>query len=92
MAQALQPGLQIVLFDNRFVEGSSTPISRCTETGDTYQDRQLSDGTSFEVLKNFPSAESLSSLLNQFCGNVSVRESHYFWLASGNLAAEKPSV
>jgi demethylmenaquinone methyltransferase/2-methoxy-6-polyprenyl-1,4-benzoquinol methylase len=85
LAQALKPSSRIVLFDNRFVKGSSTPIARREGSGDTYQVRYLSDGPAHEVLKNFPEASSLTKLLDQFCGNVSVQESQYFWLASGML-------
>ncbi|MGD1852063.1 MAG: class I SAM-dependent DNA methyltransferase [Cyanophyceae cyanobacterium] len=87
IAQSMKPGSKLILFDNRFVEGSSTPISRVTEAGDTYQQQRLSDGSCFEVLKNFPRSENLTSLFHQFCRNVSVKESQYFWLASGNLVA-----
>jgi hypothetical protein len=56
-----------VLLDNLYVPGSSTPISRTDETGDTYQLRALASGETFEVLKNFPTegllrAEARASL------------------------------
>jgi demethylmenaquinone methyltransferase/2-methoxy-6-polyprenyl-1,4-benzoquinol methylase len=85
IAKALKPSSKIVLFDNRFVEASSTPICRRTPFGDTYQTRRLADGTEHEVLKNFPSASELSLVLNRFCSSVSIQESQYFWLASGQI-------
>ena len=37
----------MVFIDNRYVEGSSTPISARDDEGDTYQDRTLEDGARF---------------------------------------------
>src|SRR5215472_11059784 len=47
------PGAPLVLVDNRYVPGSSTPISRTGPDGDTYQLRQLNDRREYEVFKNF---------------------------------------
>lgn len=48
-------GARLIFMDNRFVAGSSTPISRSDEEGNTYQWRPLQAGTRHEVVKNFPS-------------------------------------
>ncbi len=53
----LVPGATVVLLDNSFVRTSSTPISRTDAQGNTYQQRPLDDGSSHEVLKNFPSPD-----------------------------------
>ena len=55
----LQPGARIVFFDNRFVEGSSTPIAERDAAGDTWQLRRLDVGTTHRVLKNFPEEDEL---------------------------------
>ena len=39
------------MIDNRYVEGSSTPIIRRDRFGNTYQERVLRDGTRHEVLR-----------------------------------------
>ena len=63
----LLPGAKVVLMDNRYVEGSSSPISEEDADGNTYQDRSLADGSSHRVLKNFPTeAELLAALAG--CG------------------------
>src|SRR6266850_2698743 len=51
---ALKPGSVIVFIDNTYVEGSSTPIAHRDQGGNTYQMRRLDDGSTVEVLKNFP--------------------------------------
>src|SRR4051812_6388873 len=43
----------VVLMDNNYVEGSNHPVASADEFGNTYQIRQLSDGSSHRVLKNF---------------------------------------
>src|SRR5277367_6613027 len=42
--RVLSAGALVVFIDNVYVEGSSTPISRTDEHGDTYQMRRLDDG------------------------------------------------
>ena len=49
----------MVFFDNCYVEGSSTPLSRTDAAGNTYQSRRLDDGSTHEVLKNFPAKKAL---------------------------------
>lgn len=59
----LEPGARVVMLDNRFVEGSSTPLSRRDAEGNTYQNRPLDDGSVHEVLKNFPTREEALAML-----------------------------
>jgi len=85
LAKAFDPGTRVVLFDNKYVEGSSTPIARREASGDTYQVRKLSDGSTHEVLKNFPSALELELVLSDSCATVEVSATDYFWLVKGVL-------
>jgi demethylmenaquinone methyltransferase/2-methoxy-6-polyprenyl-1,4-benzoquinol methylase len=52
--ERLEPGAVVVLMDNLYVPGSSTPIARRDADGNTYQARALPGGGLREVLKNFP--------------------------------------
>lgn len=83
--QSLGFGRRLVLFDNKFVPGSSTAISKRTDAGDTVQVRTLSDGSNHEVIKNFPSATELSNDLQSICSSVEVNESEHFWFATGEI-------
>lgn len=51
----LVPGAKVVLLDNLYVDGSSSPIAETDVDGNTYQARKLIDGSTHRVLKNFPS-------------------------------------
>lgn len=50
----LAPGARVLLLDNRYVPGSSTPLSAADAAGDTWQQRRLADGSTHRVRKNFP--------------------------------------
>lgn len=82
---ALLPGARVVFADNRFVPGSNTPIHRSDEAGNTYQLRQLEDGSSHEVLKNFPSKEQLVYTLQPYSDAVDVTLFDYFWCVTYDL-------
>jgi SAM-dependent methyltransferase len=87
LQQSLPPKARFVFADNRYVPGSSIPISREDAQGNTYQERALRDGTAYEIVKNFPSAEELRRELEAVGRNVEVLELPYFWLAWGELRA-----
>jgi demethylmenaquinone methyltransferase/2-methoxy-6-polyprenyl-1,4-benzoquinol methylase len=73
----LEPGARVLLLDNLYVEGNSTPISEVDTAGNTYQLRTLADGSTFRVMKNFPSKDELRTLLP----GVHYRALQYHWLA-----------
>lgn len=78
----LEPGARVLILDNRFVAGSSTPISRTDEEGNTYQRRQLGDGSEYEILKNFPSPDEVRRFLNEAAARApTVTELAYYWYA-----------
>lgn len=88
--RALAPGARVVFLDNRFVAGSSTPISRQDPDGDTWQTRTLSDGSRHEVLKNFPAPAELEGAVRPYANAetaVEVRLFDYYWWLEYTLAA-----
>lgn len=73
----------MVFCDNRYVEGSSTPIAREDVAGNTYQLRCLANGGEHEILKNFPSAADLDRVLRSHGGtDISLTELTYYWCAA----------
>lgn len=82
--RTLSSNATVVLFDNRFVAGSSTDISTVASTGDTYQLRRLDDGSAFEVLKNFYQPDELLHAVVS-AGDVGVHSTRvdllpYYWV------------
>ena len=76
----LLPGSRVALLDNRYVEGSSTPISRRDADGNTYQRRLLEDGSEHVVLKNFPTWQELSAAVAPFARDMQLTELEYYWV------------
>ena len=81
-ARAVAPGAIVAFLENRYVEGSSTPLSRRDAEGNTYQTRKLDDGSTHEVLKNFPSERELVERASTHGRQVSVEWLEYYWLLS----------
>lgn len=80
--RVLSPGARVVFIDNLYVEGSSTPVSRSDAEGNTYQQRRLDDGTTHEVLKNFPTAAELRAAAPGSATDVRVELLRYYWVLS----------
>ena len=78
----LADGARVAFLDNRFVAGSSTPISRRDAEGNGYQQRQLADGTTHEVLKNFPTAGQMEKRLSRHGSEVRFTNYQYYWVAT----------
>lgn len=77
---ALRPGARVVLLDNLFVEGSSSPITERDARGNTYQSRRLGDGSTHRVLKNFPTEAQLRALAGPALpGSVVFRKWSFYW-------------
>jgi ubiquinone/menaquinone biosynthesis C-methylase UbiE len=81
----LKPGATVVFLDNRYVEGNSTPISRSDADGNTYQQRQLGDGSTHDVLKNFPTREEAMQATGATTRDADWIESAHFWVLACEL-------
>lgn len=81
-AAAVAPGALIAFLDNRYVEGSSTPVARRDAEGNAYQLRPLDDGSTHEVLKNFPADGELIERTVKNGWGASVELFGHYWLLS----------
>lgn len=81
----LEPRSRVLLMDNRYVEGSSTPVHERDAEGNTYQVRRLADGSANRVLKNFPSEAELRADLSPYASSISYRELAHYWLLEYEL-------
>ena len=79
-------GARLILLDNRYVAGSNHPVTRTGPDGDTYQQRTLTDGREYEVLKNFPSHSQVAADLEGVATGLDWAELDYFWLATCTLS------
>ena len=78
-------GSLIAFMDNKFVAGSSTPISRTDNDGNTYQMRKLENGEQYEVLKNFPCESEAREFIGNSTAEFSWTELQYYWFLTYKL-------
>jgi ubiquinone/menaquinone biosynthesis C-methylase UbiE len=83
----LRPGATVVVLDNLYVPGSSSAISRRSATGDTFQQRLLADGSTHEILKNFPTEGELRGQLHGYASRISYVTLQYYWYLEYQVAA-----
>ena len=76
----LQPGARVAILDNSYAEGSSTPISRRDNEGNTYQMRKLANGEEFEIMKNFPTHAELADLVRPVAREAHMEDLTYYWM------------
>lgn len=82
----LEPGARVVMLDNRYVEGSSTPIARHDVDGNSYQQRLLDDGSTHEVLKNFPTPDQAMAVLGPRARGAQWLDWTHYWALRYTLA------
>ncbi len=80
----VEKGARIIFIDNIYVQGTSTPISKRDEAGNTYQIRRLSDGSEHEIIKNFPSDSELKRYFSGFAANLHIERLSYYWILEYN--------
>lgn len=90
IARRFPDGIRVVMIDNRPVEGSSSPTSRQDDYGNTWQRRRLGDGSEYEIIKNFPSADELTIVAGVQLSNVNIRLLDYFWVLQGDTKPVMP--
>jgi demethylmenaquinone methyltransferase/2-methoxy-6-polyprenyl-1,4-benzoquinol methylase len=73
--------------DNVYADGSSTPLARTDEHGDSYQTRTLEDGSTHEVLKNFWTQAELAAAVDGLATDVRIEFWQYYWILSYRAAA-----
>ena len=76
------PGGTLILLDNNYVEGSSTPILYADEAGNTYQKRKLKDGSEHIIVKNFLTRNYLLKLLKNRFTDIEFINLKYYWILS----------
>lgn len=76
----LDPGAVVVMLDNSYVQTSNLPITRRDADGNSYQLRTLDDGSTHEVLKNFPTPEQAIAALGPRARRPQWSAYTHYWL------------
>jgi 2-polyprenyl-3-methyl-5-hydroxy-6-metoxy-1,4-benzoquinol methylase len=74
------PGGWITFADNNYVEGSSSPVSFTDEKGNSYQSRQLENGSIYQIVKNFPGENFIRNLLKEKSDEIHFINLKYYWV------------
>jgi len=83
-----KPGATIAFIDSKKVKGGyhdQVGFSRTDEFGNTYQSRKLENGTTHEVLKNFPSKEFLVQKLSTMAADIKYIDLDHYWIVIANV-------
>jgi len=81
----LQHGALVIFIDSYYIAGSSIPICRIDNDGNTYQIRKLQDGREYEILKNFPTRQTFEEILGKRVKNLKIEFLTYFWIVTYNI-------
>ena len=81
----LLPGARVIFLDNSEVQCHELPIADRDALGNTYQWRELKDGSRHRVLKNFPSEAELLALVAPLATRYHFRRLDNFWLLEYEL-------
>jgi len=84
-ASRLSPGAMLLMIDQLYVEGTCSPMSRKDSWGNQYTVRKLKDGSTYEIIKNFPDPGEPEEGFREFCRDISVMRLRHFWALSAQL-------
>jgi len=76
----VEPNGTVVFIDNNYVKGSSLPLIDTDDMGNTYQARNLDNGTTHKVLKNFPTINFIQEVLAGKVSDISFISLQYYWI------------
>lgn len=80
ICKALGSGGLLVLIDDNVVEDFTRPTARTDSDGNTYQIRELPDGSRVEVIKNFPTDSYLKKKFATIARDIRVSRNEFFWM------------
>ncbi|NOJ50478.1 class I SAM-dependent methyltransferase [Bradyrhizobium archetypum] len=81
----LAPGALVLMLDQFYIDGVSSPISRKDEWDNFYTVRTLSNGAKYEIIKNYPSDEELIDTFSDVCDDIVVTRLREFWTISARV-------
>jgi ubiquinone/menaquinone biosynthesis C-methylase UbiE len=84
-AARLQPGAELLMIDQLYLQGYSRSAFRRDRAGNRYELRTLENGRVFQVIKNYPTAEQLRASMGCICKEVEVTSLRYFWALRARL-------
>jgi SAM-dependent methyltransferase len=87
LMRCLTPDGLVLMIDQVFVEGICPPMSRCDEWHNRYELRTLQDGSTYEIIKNYPSDDELKESFAQVGKDIQIMRLDHFWALSARIRA-----
>jgi len=84
-ASRLRPAATLLMIDQLYVEGFTSPLSREDRWGNQYTVRKLKDGSTYEIIKNFPRPGEPEEFFKKMCKNINVLRLQHFWALSAQV-------
>jgi SAM-dependent methyltransferase len=81
----LADGALVLMFDQFYIDGVSSPISRKDEWDNLYTVRTLANGAKYEIVKNYPSDEELIDVFSDVGEDIVVTRLREFWTISARV-------
>lgn len=75
----------LVMVDEDYVEGSSTPVARTDADGNTYQIHTAPDGERYDIIRNFPTDSALRKKLGAVLKDMRISRNEHYWMLTGRL-------
>ncbi|MBT8392657.1 MAG: class I SAM-dependent methyltransferase, partial [Ignavibacteria bacterium] len=77
----LQSHSKIIMLDNIYNNEIGGELIKKENDENTYKNRTLSDGTSFQILKNYYNEEELNIIFKQYSSEIKTYfGKHYWWI------------
>jgi SAM-dependent methyltransferase len=80
LRQKYGKNLLLVLIDDVYIEGASSPVARTDKEGNTYQIRTTANGDRYEMVKNYPSDSSLRKKLASLTRDIRIQRLDNYWM------------
>lgn len=81
----LPDGAVVMMLDNAWSDRYSTPLHRTDADGNTFQWRELDDGSRHEVVKNFPTPDEAAAALGPRAYDVQWTAGEHYWVLQYRL-------
>lgn len=78
----LKSGAIVFIADNVYIPGVGGELITRPGCGDTFKKRELSDGSQYEVLKNYYDADQLREIFEPLSSELKIRIGNCFWWVS----------
>lgn len=85
LGSRLRPAARLLMIDQMFVPGQSSPTSRRDAEGNGWQTRMVANGALFQIVKNYPDPQTLERDLSATCTDIRVVTLTHFWAVSASF-------